>query len=316
MKKSAPLLIVVLMLSVAINGMFVAGMMDDKIVDVEMQEECDKYEGSTWWGSTRITDYRIGADWLALPNGGNITWGASADIEARYNSTSGELEWTGGNHSFSDNVTAPNLNILEWGIAYGWGNHALVGYLTSIPDSFDISGNITAGNVTATGNMTADNVFIPAYLRCGSRSTIAVAVGSQWYNITFNHSCPCLCEGFAHTYDDATNDTFTVNNSGIYRVTYFIACEDSAATPDAHVGFRLMNATAQTIIKGSYGEFDTSKQDEYVFKEHSFITSFNAGNQFKIQFTSDDTTITLVPHVTFNPGGPSCQISINKIANI
>jgi len=109
MKKITPLLTVTLILSVAINGMFVAGMMDDKVVDVEMQEECDKYEGSTWWGSTRITDYRIGADWLALPNEGNITWGTDADFEARYNSTSDELEWTGGNQIFDGNITADNV---------------------------------------------------------------------------------------------------------------------------------------------------------------------------------------------------------------
>jgi len=193
-----------------------------------------------------------------------------------------------------------------------------VGIRTGTPDQvLDVNGNTNiTGDVNVTGNIISNNVFLPAYLRAGSRSTIAITVGSQWENITFNQSACGLCEGFAHTYDDATNDTFTVNNSGIYRVTYFIACEDSAVTPDAHVGFRLINATAQTIIKGSYGEFDTHKKDKHVFKEHSFITQFDDGDQFKIQFTSDDTTVTLTPHITFNPSGPSCQISINKIANI
>jgi len=129
MKKIMPLLTIGLMLSVAINGMFVAGAIDNKVVDKEMQvtgmlddeaineemqEKWNKYEDSTWWGSTRLTDYRVGTDWLALPNEGNITWGADADIEAKYNSTSGELEWTGGNQTFEDNITARNLNILEW----------------------------------------------------------------------------------------------------------------------------------------------------------------------------------------------------------
>jgi len=210
MKKIMPLLTVGLMLSVAMTSMFVAGAIDDKVVnkemqvagtmddkavDKEMQEKWNKYEGSTWWGSTRITDYRVGTDWLALPNEGNITWGADADIEARYNSTSNELEWTGGNQSFSDNVTAPNLNILEWDIAYGWGNHALAGYLTSVPDSFDISGNMTAGNITATGNITADNitatgnmtaynVFTHVYLFAHTSDNISGDAAAIAYNIS------------------------------------------------------------------------------------------------------------------------------------
>lgn len=33
---------------------------------------------------------------------------------------------------FTGNVTAPNLDISNWNTAYGWGNHASAGYLTSI----------------------------------------------------------------------------------------------------------------------------------------------------------------------------------------
>lgn len=210
-----------------------------------------------------------------------------------------------------------NISIKEDGaLRPQYTNHTYLGTATERwKTMFGVDGDLS-GDLDVLGDVLSNNVFIPAYLRTGSRSTIAITVGSQWENITFNHSSCGLCEGFSHTYDDATNDTFTVNDSGVYRVTYSICCEDSAVSPDAHVGFRLMNATAQTIIKGSYGEFDTSKKDEYIFKEHSFITSFNASNQFKVQFTSDDTTVILTPHVTFNPSGPSCQISINKIANL
>ena len=220
---------------------------------------------------------------------------------------------SGGNaYSYSIGAGATVISQFEDIVAAnGYVNFGTFTYLNSMCDgSFNVSNNLTV-----TENVTAHNVWIPAYIRLGSKSTIAVATTMVWENITFNESCAGLCQGFAHTFDDATNDTIKVNNSGIYKISYFMGLEDSAVTPDAHVGFRIINATDQTIIKGSYGEFDTSKKDIYVFKEHSFITSFENGDDNKVQFTSDDTTVTLKPHVTFNPAGPSCQISIHKIAN-
>ena len=38
------------------------------------------------------------------------------------------------NLTTTGNITAGNLNITNWDTAYGWGNHALVGYLTSETD--------------------------------------------------------------------------------------------------------------------------------------------------------------------------------------
>ena len=72
-------------------------------------EEWARYEDNPSWGSSRLTDEYLAADWLKLPNFGNITFGAGYDIEMIYNATTNQIEWSGGNATYMENVTAYNL---------------------------------------------------------------------------------------------------------------------------------------------------------------------------------------------------------------
>ncbi len=72
-------------------------------------EDQAKYEDNPSWGSTRLTDEYLAADWLKLPNFGNITFGAGYDIEMVYNATTNQMEWSGGNMTYTENVTAENI---------------------------------------------------------------------------------------------------------------------------------------------------------------------------------------------------------------
>ncbi len=72
-------------------------------------EDWAKYEDNPSWGSSRLTDEYLAADWLKLPNFGNITFGAGYDIEMVYNATTNQMEWSGGNSTYMENVTAENL---------------------------------------------------------------------------------------------------------------------------------------------------------------------------------------------------------------
>jgi len=60
-----------------------------------------RYEGNPIWGSTNITDTMLATDWVHLSNVGNLTWGANYDIQAKYNLTSGYLDWIGKSNNFS-----------------------------------------------------------------------------------------------------------------------------------------------------------------------------------------------------------------------
>lgn len=90
---------------------------------------------------------------------------------------------------------------------------------------------------------------------------------------------------------------------------------DDAPNPDAHIGMRLF-MIGNSIVKGSYSEVDTHRQDEEVFNTHSFLTEFSAGDQFKLQFTSDDTTVSSYLHAEFEPGGSIMRLSIYKVSNV
>ena len=56
--------------------------------------------------------------------------------------------------TFSGAVTGSNLNISNWDTAFGWGNHATQGYLTSITFSDLDSGSITTSGETFTNSDT------------------------------------------------------------------------------------------------------------------------------------------------------------------
>ena len=164
------------------------------------------------------------------------------------------------------------------------------------------------------GNITADNVFLPAYIRTASNDSQAVTTGSEWVNVTFDRKVAGLKQNIEHTFNDGTNTTFTINDGGVYSVSYRFAFVDSAPAPDAHVGMRLAD-TDGTITKGSYDEVDTYRTDEQVLNTHAFITEFNDGDEFTVQFTSDDTTISTEVHTTFEPSGSSVQLNVHKVAN-
>ena len=63
---------------------------------------------------------------------------------------------SGTSAAFTGNVTGANLNISNWDTAYGWGNHASAGYLTSYTEAD------TLATVTGRGASTSNNIAINA----------------------------------------------------------------------------------------------------------------------------------------------------------
>ena len=60
--------------------------------------------------------------------------------------TTGAVSGTTG--TFSGNVTGANLNVANWNTAYGWGNHAVQGYLTG-NQSITFTGDVTGSGTTS-----------------------------------------------------------------------------------------------------------------------------------------------------------------------
>lgn len=262
----------------------------DKLFFGQAKDVSISYDGSNTLFTNEVGSgdfifpvFRVGS---GIENYGRIVWNATADYLKLYTVENGTVY--------------NNILILKKGNV-GIGAIDPVNKLNVIGD----------GNFT--GNVTAENVYLPAYLRVASNSTIPVIGISNWTNITFSKQAPSLKENIEHTWNDSTNTTITINDAGVYQISYSISIQDTSALPTAHVAFRLMDGG--NPIQGSYSEIDTSKQNEEIFIHSSFITSFEAGGTAHLQFTASDVDVSVIPHGTYQTSPSSAQISINKISN-
>ncbi len=171
-----------------------------------------------------------------------------------------------------------------------------------------------SGDVNIKGNVTANNVFIEAYIRSASNSTINAAA-DKWYNVTFSKAAESLKHNINHTYNDATNETFIIMFNGTYDVSYTTSIQDVAALPSAHVALQLWSTTNDARVSGSYSEIDTTKQNSELFIHNSFLVYLTENEEIKLQFRSADDTVSIIPHGTYNPTPASAQLSIHRISS-
>jgi len=258
---------------------------------------------------------------IAVTQGSNPT-GLVTNIGVFIQSlTGGDVNWGYYNDAPSDNFMGKDntKNFLGTGFDISTtfnSTDRIVNAEVGTPNAFwtNFGGYYFDNNVEVEGSITSQNVFLPAYIRVPNNRTQTVAVANRWYNVTLDKKQTDTQENINHTWNDDTNDTITINDAGVYAIHYTFSFIDSAPNPDAHIGMRLRK-TDNTAVKGSYSEVDTHRQLEEVFNSHGFITKFNAGDSFKIQFTSDDTTVSTYLHSTFESGSV-VKFSMHKIANL
>lgn len=176
----------------------------------------------------------------------------------------------------------------------------------------DITGDtIARGNLSVTGNCTCENVFLRSYIFAHTNKTIPVAVGGRWHNITFDEEASDPKRRITHTYNDGTNDTFTIVDSGDYEISYTTSYQDSAPAPAGHIVTRVVKNGAE--IHGSSIECDTTKQASDKIVSHSLLVSLVANDEIILQFTSDDTTVSLTTDFTFGEHRDTSLLSIKRI---
>jgi len=161
------------------------------------------------------------------------------------------------------------------------------------------------------GNVTAENVYLPTYISTHTNASIN-AVEGVWINITFDKHADTIKSKIDHTYNDATNDTFTILSNGVYRIDYGISYLDSQANPNNIIAIRIINNNAE--IDGSVFEKDTTKQNAVGTIYRSVATSLTAGDKVKLQFISNSTTVALETPGTYGGHPTSANINIHKIA--
>ena len=146
--------------------------------------------------------------------------------------------------------------------------------------------------------------------------TIVLLGASTWTNVTFDQEEPDLMSGISHTYDDSTNQTFTVSVDGIYEADFDFDVEDnSGASSDIDVAGRLIYSNGTEVI-GSVFETDIAKKGVETELSHDFLFRASAGDSFIFQFIADDADVIISTHGTFGDHPESATIVIKKVANL
>ena len=145
--------------------------------------------GLYYWGSTQPSTGSPGDNYMMTlttrDSGQNIqlAWGGSGNgkLFVRRADSGTYYDWT----EFWSDAHFTSTNISNWNTAYGWGNHASAGYLTSYTETDTLAsvtgrGNTTSNAIVVTaidsGNPSAlgDNIRVSGYGILGNRSTFYV----------------------------------------------------------------------------------------------------------------------------------------------
>lgn len=155
-------------------------------------------------------------------------------------------------------------------------------------------------------------LFLPAYISSHTNNTIPVASAGVWYNVTFDNEEDEFGERITHNFNDSTNTTFTIQDSGIYEITYTLTFEDDAASPNAHIVSRVTKNNVE--LNGFNVERDSSKQYHDFGLSHSDLIGLATGDNISLSFTSDDLTVSLATHLIYGIHKNTGHLTIKRIA--
>jgi len=173
-----------------------------------------------------------------------------------------------------------------------------------------------AGNLSVSGNVTAENLFIPQYVFSHTNYTIALDTASVWQNVSFEQEEPDIKFGIDHTFSDNTNHTFTIMQDGVYNIDFDFDIQDtSASASNIDIAGRAIH-TNGTEITGSVFEADITKQGVEIELSHNFLAELKAGDEIVFQFVADDVDVQISTHATFGDHPESATILMHKIGNL
>ena len=166
--------------------------------------------------------------------------------------------------------------------------------------------------INSTGNVTAENVFLPQYIFPHTNETIPVLGANLWTNISFSQEETTIKQGITHIHNDNTNTTFTINVDGIYYISYNMDVIDtSASATDIDVAGRVILSNG-TEIEGSVFETDIIRVQIETELSHEFLARLNEGDKILFQFTADDADVEMSTHGTFGDHPNSISVIIEK----
>ncbi len=175
---------------------------------------------------------------------------------------------------------------------------------------------VTSDWFNVTGNITAENVFLPQFIFPHTNVTIPIRGANLWTNVSFDQEVTSIKQGIGHTSTDGTNTTFSINADGIYDLSFdFDMIDTSASATDIDMAGRLIYING-TEIDGSLFETDITKQQVETEISHHFMAELKAGDKILFQFIADDGDVELSTHSTFGEHPDGASVVIKKHANI
>lgn len=109
---------------------------------------------------------------------------------------------------------------------------------------------------------------------------------------------------------DSTNDTFIIQDDGVYEIDFTPTFSDTAASPDGHVEIRITRNG--TEIDGSAKEMDSTDQYADFTFTSSAILALTKGDEIRFEFTSDDSTIGMSSHNKYAGHKTTAKIRIKR----
>lgn len=176
----------------------------------------------------------------------------------------------------------------------------------------DVAGDTMTGNLSVSGNVTADNVFLPAELFTHTNTNTSIVSAGVWYNVTFGSHDDPIKDNINHIYNDNTNMSFTINDAGTYMLSFNSRFTDSDASPTAHVGMKLVQNAVE--IPGSYFEKDTTKQNAIGTMHNNVMAELSPGDIIELQVIASATTVTFGDGCTYGSHCANAMINIHRIS--
>jgi len=158
---------------------------------------------------------------------------------------------------------------------------------------------------------TCGHEFTPAYINWHDNGIQLASVAETWYNITFNESIEHPIDNINHTWDDSTNDTFTILYDGIYNTRFQMYFVDTAVNPTSVIEGRVTRNDAE--VHGSLVSVETHKQDKLEFIGSSTLERFYKGDEIKLQFVASANSVQLQSHIHYGDSPYSSMIWIERI---
>ena len=153
-------------------------------------------------------------------------------------------------------------------------------------------------------------IFEHSHLYTHTDITMIVSGVGEWMNVTFDTHKSEIQDRVTHNWTDSTNDTFTIQDTGEYRLDANLVLTDSAAIPDSDIDYRFIRNNIE--IYGSARPVDIDRQDDDRVSDTFAVANLIAGDEIKLQFASDSATSGLGSDCQYADHCTSAVISIKR----